>query len=364
MNVKILFITSESVSDPKRGTPIRIFNFLKQIALGHSLWLSSNDKPGTLDFKRIEYPKGFWKRIAYYRKVIEKEKIDIVMTATDIGLFEPIVLKLLSKVKIAVDLHGLYAMEMYEQGHMGKIKSFLLQKKINFQLRFYDLIFTVSEKLKNYYNFIHGKREVIYGGVTENEFYKGPVVAPSVFTLGYTGNAKPYQGIDTFLQVASQIRKENLFEFRLNMIMSSGRGEIEDRLKRLNLFDIADLNYKVSHDEVPALIAKSSVLVLARPSINMTEYAYPSKLPEYLATGIPVVTTRVGPVDELFQSSETMVIIEAENAEEDLKEALVRLNKLSEEERKNIGDRAKVFVRENLMWDVLGKKINSSLERI
>jgi len=358
-------MTNESLENPKRGTPIRICNFIKQMQRFNKVVVFSNgNAPGFVKNFHPQPNVSFISKLLYFRNFIIRENIDWVITATDMAISLPVFLKILTGIKIAVDLHGLYAMEMYEQGHMSKLKSYLLQKKINYFLHFYDIIFTVSKKLKYYYKFLNKQIEVVYGGVTESEFYSGEVVAPEIFTIGYTGNAKPYQGIDALLKVVSKIKKDGSFPFRLNMIMSSGRGEIEDTLKKLDLFDSTDLNFKVSHEDVPALIAKSSVLVLARPSLHMTEYAYPSKLPEYLATGIPVVTTRVGPVNELFRDSGCMIIIEPETVEEGLEKALVKLQSMRKEDREAIGQKAIGFVRENLMWNLLGQKINKCLEKV
>ncbi len=362
---KILFITSESLQDPKRGTPIRILNFIKQLQKAHEVVVSSPAIDQGFSDKYRAYPSGsVWSKISYFKKIITSEKIEIVLTATDIDIGLPVWLKFFAGVKIGMDLHGLYAAEMYFQGHMGCLKSRLLQLKINFLIRFYDLVFVVSPKLIEYYGPRLKKGVVIYGGVTEKEFYNGPHNNPPIFTIGYTGNAKPYQGIDYLLNTAAEIKRKNIFPFRLNMIMSSGRGEIEDTLSRLELTDVADLHFKASHEEVPALIASSNVLVIARPSVDMTEYAYPSKLPEYLATGIPVITTKVGPVEELFKDEDCIIVIPPVEVEKNLEQSLLELYQLSQEDRRAIGQRAIAFVRSRLTWDILGQTINQSLEQL
>ncbi|OHA58412.1 MAG: hypothetical protein A2571_01370 [Candidatus Vogelbacteria bacterium RIFOXYD1_FULL_44_32] len=350
---KILFITSASLADLKRGTPIRIFNFVEQLKKDHQVLLYESVPTNQL-------LKQLWRFLV----IVKNEKPDLVMTATDVDISLPFWLKIITGVKIAIDLHGLAAAEMYFHGQMGQIKSWLFQRKISWQIRWYDLVFVVSPKLIDYYGHRLKQGVVVYGGVTTNEFYHGAIRPPAVFTIGYTGNCNPYQGVNTVLNVASRIRQKNLFSFRLNLILSNGRGEIEDQLKVLGLSDVTELHFKVPHEEVPALIAASDVLVIARPSVPMTEYAYPSKLPEYLATGIPVVTTRVGPVEALFQDQNCLIIISPDQVEVELEQALVKLQVMTRAEREILGSRAVAFVRQNLTWDVLGATINKNVEAL
>lgn len=350
---KILFITSALLDDPKRGTPIRIRNFIKQI-----------EKENNVVIYHVSHEKNFWSQIFQLRRVIKKNRPDMAMTATDVDIDFPFWLKILTGVKIAIDLHGLNSAEMYFHGHMGKWKSWLLQQKINFQIRFFDLVFVVSPKLLDFYGPKIKQGVVIYGGVTDDDFYNGPIKSPEIFTIGYTGNFNPYQGIDEVLIVAGNIRRQNLFPFRLNLILSNGQKQVEDRLKELNLSDITDLRFKVSHDEVPELMAKSSVLIIARPSVPMTEYAFPSKLPEYLATGIPVITTKVGPVEALLSDKDCALIISPDNVLVELEEELVFLSKMTVEERNSLGQKAVKLVRQSLTWDTIGHTINQSLKNI
>lgn len=351
--MKILFITSASLKDLKRGTPIRIFNFIEQLKKENDVSV----------YESVPLNRKF-EQLKKFRGIIKITKPDIVMTATDVDISLPFWLKILTGVKIGIDLHGLASAEMYFHGHMGKLKSWLFQQKINFQIRFYDLVYVVSPKLLDYYGKNIKRGVVIYGGVTDNEFFQTNISPPSVFTIGYTGNSNPYQGIDIVLETASLIRQQNLFLFRLNLILSNGENEIKERLDKLNLLDITEINFKISHSEVPNKIARSSVLVVARPSLLMTEYAYPSKLPEYLATGIPVITTDVGPIPFLFKGENCIIIIPSQNIKIELINKLVELQSMSEQERLGIGQRGRDFVEKKLTWNKLGQIINESLQLI
>jgi len=363
---KVLFITRESLANPKRGTPIRICGFVTELQKEHEVILSAPDSCRGFTGLFFKYPEiGLLQKIKFFTRLVKTEKIELVVVATDIEIDLPVWIKFFTGVKIAIDLHGLYASEMHYQGLMSRPKSELLQRKINLLIRFYDLVFAVSQKLVDFYGPKLKKAVVVYGGVAENQVnMETPVEDNDTFVVGYTGNAKAYQGLDQLLNVLSRIKEKNLFPFRLNMIMSSGQGEIEETLKKLNLLEISDLSFKIPHDEVQPLVVRSSVLVLVRPSIPMTEYAFPSKLPEYLVTGLPVITTRVGPVWELFDGEDCPIIISPDRIEKELEEALVKLFEMSVSQRRDLGRKGAKYVRENLTWTKLGKIINKAVHQV
>lgn len=362
---KILFFTSSPLADPKRGTPIRMFNFLRQMSKNHELWVAAPSIDDRLSVKTVEYPIGNrWRQARSLAEIVRAEKIDLVMTATEIDLLPPVLVKWLTGVKIAIDLHGLYAEESYAQQLTGYWWSRMIQLYVTTLLRFYDLIFVVSPLLGDYYKTLRVRIEVIYGGVNADELDSRQITPPAVFTIGYTGNARAYQGIYYILDAAAKLNQSQLFPFKLNLIMSSGRGEIETYIEKLGLSPLTEIRYKVSHEEANELIAQSSVLAIPRPSIAMTEYAYPSKLPEYLATGVPAILTLVGPVKSLLMGADCAKLIPVENIVENLTEALIEVEALGAAGRAEMGRRAAQFVRDNLLWEKLGEKINFHLAKI
>ena len=146
---KILFFTSESLVDPKRGTPIRIYNFIKQIAKQHKLWVSAPAVGPELAVKLVTYPVGnSWYQARQLARVVRSEKIDIVMTATEINILVPIIVKWLTGVKIVMDYHGLYAEELYYNHLINWPKKILLNLRPRLLLRCYDLVYVCSHKIK------------------------------------------------------------------------------------------------------------------------------------------------------------------------------------------------------------------------
>lgn len=360
---KILFLSDINLENPNRGTPIRIYHFLKEISKEHDLRISVRKVPKDLENICIIYPTGtVWNRIWYFRQPIKKESIDLVFTATESNIRLPIILKALTGVKIVIDLHGIMPEELYFKNQIGYFKKELLLLLNKFYLSFYDLIFTVSIKLRDFYSLSEPIATHIYGGIDEKLIPPNSPNEPNFFTIGYMGNARPYQGLEDLLLAAKNL-KDSGFSFKLNLVISGDVESVKSNVEEKGLSDLSIIADNISHMEAMRIIENSTVLVIPRPFLQMTEYAFPSKLPEFLATGVPVILTNVGPVSELIPD-DAALIIENNQISVDVERAIRKLYELGPEKRKEIGIRGKKFVVNNLTWFELGEKVNKYLSNL
>jgi glycosyltransferase involved in cell wall biosynthesis len=72
---------------------------------------------------------------------------------------------------------------------------------------------------------------------------------------------------------------------------------------------------RVSQSDVPRYLRGATVLVLARPSSVQAEYGFPTKLPEYLATGRPVLATRVGDIPLYLRDGVNAYLVDPDDVE-------------------------------------------------
>ena len=120
----ILFVTDITLKNPIRGTPLRICNVLKQITKQHNVIVCAKDFDEHTDFEFITYPTSSnFQKLLFFIRIVKRNDIDIVLTSTEIGLKLPILLKLLTGVKIAVELHGLYYEELFYVGSISSAKN-------------------------------------------------------------------------------------------------------------------------------------------------------------------------------------------------------------------------------------------------
>lgn len=77
----------------------------------------------------------------------------------------------------------------------------------------------------------------------------------------------------------------------------------------------------VKTSEVPGHLARASVLVLARPQSAQADAGMPTKVAEYLASGVPVVITRTGEIATLLEDGVSAYLVPPDD-EAALQEAL------------------------------------------
>ncbi|OGQ98719.1 MAG: hypothetical protein A2505_02040 [Deltaproteobacteria bacterium RIFOXYD12_FULL_55_16] len=84
-------------------------------------------------------------------------------------------------------------------------------------------------------------------------------------------------------------------------------------IKKLSIEDKVVLTGYVSREKLRELLCQATVLVLAKPSSLQADYCFPSKLAEYLATGNPVVVTKVGVIQEYLFDGDNAFLVEPDS---------------------------------------------------
>jgi glycosyltransferase involved in cell wall biosynthesis len=80
-----------------------------------------------------------------------------------------------------------------------------------------------------------------------------------------------------------------------------------DKLKIIEKITITGLKHR---DEIPELLNRSSILVMPRPKSHQSDYGFPTKLVEYLSTGIPVIATKVGEIPDYLTDKQDAFLVE------------------------------------------------------
>jgi glycosyltransferase involved in cell wall biosynthesis len=71
----------------------------------------------------------------------------------------------------------------------------------------------------------------------------------------------------------------------------------------------------VHRDKMPELLSNATILALARPSSLQAKGGFPTKLGEYLATGNPVVITKVGEIPYYLKDGKNAFLVKPNNVE-------------------------------------------------
>ncbi len=357
---RILVLTSSDLRNPMRGTPLRIVAFIRELAKGpYRVTLVAKAEDNTELYTVLPMPAGnAFTRLWELKKIVERERIDWIFTPTDVDIKMVVLLKLLTKVRIAIDIHGVANEEAYYFGYINYITKVWRGWVLNLQLYFFDAIFVVSKKMAMYYKAHQARMSVVYGGVDGEVFphcatYREPDSGP--FEVTYMGNTRPYQGLPILIEALRSLTLPNL---HLRLIMTGSQEEVTALLDRHGLRACTTIHTDIPHSEVVEFIKTSDVLVIPRPSLPMTEYAYPSKLPECVATGVPVVATDVGPVSELFTHKVHCIVTEGDGPSA-FKAGIEHVANMSKDEKEHMGKMGREFVLTNLSWDTLGETIRT-----
>jgi Glycosyltransferase len=85
---------------------------------------------------------------------------------------------------------------------------------------------------------------------------------------------------------------------------------IKDLAVKLNIEKRVIFLGQLPRTEIPAYLCNAKILALARPESIVADAGFPSKLTEYLATGNPVVVTKVGEIPQYLKDNETAFLTE------------------------------------------------------
>lgn len=175
---------------------------------------------------------------------------------------------------------------------------------------------------------------------------------PAEFTVVFAGALTDVNGVDLLLSALTRLPDMQL---RLRI---AGVGPCLSLVEQATKRDprIEYCGY-CSHDEVLRLYSTADLLLNIRLTKTVdTSYLFPSKLLEYLATGVPVLTTVMGDVADEF--GDFVYLLEEETAE-GLARGISEIAQAPATERDALGERAVAYVKDQLTWDSQAVKVRS-----
>jgi len=243
---------------------------------------------------------------------------------------------------------------------------FLIKKKkhvriynlfLRFQVKLYDHIIVISDYLNDYYSAIFPKHNILKIPILVdmkrfdrnlcNKINETKVIS----YVGFMGGNK--DGLENLVEAMDIVHKRNN-NTRLNLIGSAPQ---EDMLRLKNKVDALGLNEVVSFlgskkaDEIPALLSKSDLLVLARPDTIQAKAGFSTKLGEYLASGKPAVITITGEISKYLKDEESAYLVEPDNVEKFAEKIIFALSDMN---ASNIGLEGMKVANQNFNYKLYG----------
>ncbi|HJH27075.1 MAG TPA: hypothetical protein C5S37_09985 [Methanophagales archaeon] len=297
-------------------------------------------------------------------KVLLENQYGLVYGNTHTGVFCSLLTKL-TKTPLIFDMHGGLIEEFLLLGGSKTSPKFFLNKFIDFMdLKFSNKIICVSKKTFEYLHDQKGvpleKMAYVTNGV-DLEFFK-PVDKEKVDSIrkqlgledklvfGYVGDFQKWQGVENFIEAARKIDDKDLA-----FLIVGG----EKKLRENNIILIP----KVPRTQVPDCYSVCDVLVLPRPSHPATEIAAPTKFAEYAAMGKPILTTNVGDAADFVRKYKCGIIVE-NNKPESLRKGINEFKDKSEEELKEMGEKARKLAENEFDWEKVGNNLLKAVESL
>lgn len=208
---------------------------------------------------------------------------------------------------------------------------------------------TLEQYRKLYPDVLRGKiLQVIPPGVETEQFQYVPPIKKDHFEILTVGHLLKRKGIQHLIRAMPIIIRE-LKNVRLKIV---GNGPYKESLvkltKELHLNNHVELCGHVPRDKLPKVYANCDIYV--QPSLSE---AFPTVIREAMATGRPVVATRVGCVEEHVKDGINGYLVSPKSSEA-LARKIIDLLK-DEDWRAKMGEEARKYAEENLDWHKLAE---------
>lgn len=235
---------------------------------------------------------------------------------------------------------------------------------VSFFVRKADFIAGLSPKLIDYYNI--KAPHIVFPGILNSEFsslinfyssHKTSITCNKRLKIVYAGGLHESYGIKLLVDAIEGLDKNIPID-----LMLYGKGDQLEYIREKSIIDgrIKYMGFCGNSELVPALL-NADLLINPRPSSqDFAVLSFPSKLIEYLATGIPVLTTRIQSIP--LEYRELFFYIEDESVE-GIQQALLEVFDIPYDIRKKKSLLARDFICDNASEKSIGSKISSMIHK-
>ena len=208
-------------------------------------------------------------------------------------------------------------------------------------------------------DFAPGRRHlVLEGGVLESvvRSFSPRISDQGGFHVVFAGQLSELNGVRLLLEALPLCSAPGL---RVSVL---GGGALEKEVREYAAKDTRlSFEGRVTHQRVLDAYRSADLLVNLRSTQFVTHrYVFPSKVVECLATGVPLLSTRTGHVEEEFGAF--VFLLEEESARA-LARAIEFVASLPHESRRNIGRCAQEYVLRNKTWEAHLERLSAYLTK-
>ena len=180
--------------------------------------------------------------------------------------------------------------------------------------------------------------------------------SPGTFTVGFVGSLKPWHGLAVLVEAFVKLH-ERVPRTRLVIVGDGPEKErLVDAVSSRGVADAVQFSGAVAPNDVPRMLASMDVAVAPYPQLDHF-YFSPLKVYEYMAAGLPIVSSRIGQLVDLIEDGVTGLLCPPGDATA-LAAALHRLL-VDPNLRQRLGRAAREAVLCGHTWDVTARRVLS-----
>ena len=198
----------------------------------------------------------------------------------------------IKNVAIVTDLYRYF----HKKGSFN-VKSWLFVRLGNFIMHQFDGFMLLSESMIDE-DFVANKPYFVSEGVFEPYPIQTPLIVKDAVKVAiYAGTIVPNYGIITLMKAFNEIKPSN---FKLHIY--SSEKPYPDFIEQLS----EDVEFKgyLPREELTTKLVHADLLINPRPLYHeFNQYSFPSKLIEYMASGVPTITTRIPSIPDSIRDN-------------------------------------------------------------
>lgn len=328
--------------------------------------------PGTRHYYKYKFIRVILnpvhKLIACYNiwKVNKSNKIDFLLISNDFldVLFLYTFFAKINKIKpVFITDEYPQPIRIYLKPNIPKLKKIVY----NFIVNQEDSLIFMTEKLNQFYNH-KNKPYFILPTITDTSRFNSQNNSIKSKFICYMGNMElSKDNIDNIIRAFSIIASKYP-DINLHLYGAPSAKDlniIQTLITKLELEKRVFIKGRVKYNEVPNILSNAYILASSQPNTKRAEGGFPTKLGEYMATGIPTILTDVGEISNYVQDGVHVHIVPPENPESYADKLEYIINNYTK--CQNIAAYAKQYIINNFDYKTVSKKLydflNSKLSK-
>ena len=261
--------------------------------------------------------KGYFNAIKFIYHFNSKNKIDALLSVSNYN-FEMLVFFFISKMfRIKyIKEKSEYPFVLRNQSKWNKLYNHFY---VNSIYKLFDGMIVMTNNLLDYFQDKVKKKAIltVVPMTVEYERFQNIKCNKGVKYFAYCGEMGGNKdGVNNLLD-SFKIFSQKYGDYFLYLIGDSNNSEefirLKQKVKNLSLKDRIIFTGRIHRNEIPNYLCNASVLVLARPSSLQSHGGFPTKLGEYLATGNPVIVTKVGEIPQYLTDGKDAFLVEPDD---------------------------------------------------